>query len=33
MLYEGDGLRLTICARYSMEVALNVDLDVLFSNT
>jgi hypothetical protein len=31
-LYEGDGLRLTIFPCYSLEMTLNVDLDVSFGN-
>jgi hypothetical protein len=30
--YKGDSSRCTICACYSWEVALNVGLDVSFSN-
>jgi hypothetical protein len=32
MLYKGDGLRMSICACYSLEMALNIDLDVSFDN-
>jgi hypothetical protein len=32
MLYTGDGLRLAVCACYSLELALNVGLDASFDN-
>jgi hypothetical protein len=32
IIYKGNGLRLAICARYSWEMALNVDLAAYFLN-
>jgi hypothetical protein len=33
LLYEQDGLRLSMCVSYSWEMALNVGFDTAFSDT